>query len=105
MTQPLDPHTLRQAAARWPRQTLGPRAAQSFLHALADEAAGQPATVPYDPDDVSTWWRCPHCGTFPETADGGAAYPGQVVCALHRSALDGERGQTCTGSGQLAVRR
>lgn len=47
MTQPLDPYTLRQAAARWPRETLNPRAAQSFLRSLAEEAerdAAQPAT-------------------------------------------------------------
>jgi hypothetical protein len=45
MTQPLDPHTLRQASARWPRETLNTRAAQSFLRSLADEAEReQPAT-------------------------------------------------------------
>lgn len=37
MTQPLDPYTLRQAAARWPRETLNTRAAQSFLLSLAED--------------------------------------------------------------------
>jgi hypothetical protein len=41
MTHPLDPHTLRQAAARWPRETLSPRAAQSFLRSLWEEAEQQ----------------------------------------------------------------
>jgi len=43
----LDPYTLRQAAARWPRETLSPRAAQSFLRSLAEEAEAQrrPASV------------------------------------------------------------
>jgi hypothetical protein len=51
MTQPLDPYTLRQAAARWPDETLNRRAAQSFLRSLAEdvepttaERLAQPAT-------------------------------------------------------------
>jgi hypothetical protein len=60
MTQPLndvtpmrlDPYTLRQAAARWPIETLSSRSAQSFLKSLAEEAERdrpalqpQPATI------------------------------------------------------------
>jgi len=37
----LDAYTLYQAAARWPRETLSPRAAQSFLRSLAEEAEAQ----------------------------------------------------------------
>jgi hypothetical protein len=61
----LDPYTLRQAAARWPRETLSPRAAQSFLKSLAEEAEAQrPATVhtfmgaPVDLHDIRI---CPVC--------------------------------------------
>ena len=41
MTRSLDPYTLRQAAARWPTETLNTRAAQGFLHELADDAEWQ----------------------------------------------------------------
>lgn len=40
--RPLDPYTLRQAAARWPIETLSSRSAQSFLRSLAED---QSATV------------------------------------------------------------
>jgi hypothetical protein len=52
MTQPLDPHTLRQAAARWPRETLNTRAAQSFLRSLALEAATEQDDQPTAPDPL-----------------------------------------------------
>lgn len=51
MTQPLDPHTLRQAAARWPDQTLSKSAAQSFLRSLAQDAAAQLDDQPATADD------------------------------------------------------
>lgn len=44
MTRPLDPHTLRQVAARWPQETLSSRAARSFLQSLVEEEHQQPAT-------------------------------------------------------------
>jgi len=54
MTQPLDPYTLRQAAARWPIETLSSRSAQSFLRSLAEDAEQhQPATV--DPLRSELW--------------------------------------------------
>lgn len=42
----LDPFTLRQAAARWPVQTLNMREAQSFLRSLAEEAEAQRPAQP-----------------------------------------------------------
>jgi hypothetical protein len=66
---------------------------------------GVPPVTVLDQANVSDWWRCPRCGTFPETMDGGAAFPGRVVCAPHLSALPAERGQACAGAGMLAVKR
>jgi hypothetical protein len=68
MTQPLDPYTLRQAAARWPHETLSPRAARSFLRSLAQDAAAQldeqPATAG-EPEPAADEWppgTCEQCG-------------------------------------------
>ncbi len=58
----------------------------------------------FDPDDVSTWPRCPRCGTFPATSDPAAT--GQPRRVLpHLSALPNERGQSCAAGGVLAVFR
>lgn len=70
MTQPLDPYTLRQAAARWPHETLSPRAAQSFLRSLAEESEWltgrqQPATAVI----------CRHDGRPPHEWQPGAGCP------------------------------
>jgi ribosomal protein S27AE len=72
MTHPLDPYTLRQAAARWPRETLNPRAAQSFLRSLWEDA-DEPAVDEWPP---GTCEQCGHRWADHDERDGCGA------CAL-----------------------